>query len=84
MGLEGAVRLGFQKQLAELDDPERRDALFRKLVGALYEKGKALHAASLLEFDAVIDPAETRRHLLRGLAAAGPIGRGAGRFVDTW
>jgi len=84
MGLEGAVRLGFQKQLAEVEDPEARDALFQKLVGVLYEKGKALHAASLLELDAVIDPAATRPHVLRGLATAGPVRAGSGRFVDTW
>lgn len=84
MGLEGAVRLGFQKQLAEVEDPQAREALFQKLVGVLYEKGKALNAASLLELDAVIDPAATRRHVLRGLATAGPIRSGSGRFVDTW
>ncbi len=84
MGLEGAVRLGFQKQLAEVEDPQAREALFQKLVGVLYEKGKALNAASLLELDAVIDPAATRRHVMRGLATAGPIRAGSGRFVDTW
>jgi acetyl/propionyl-CoA carboxylase alpha subunit len=72
MGLEGAVRLGFQKQLAEIEDPEAREALFQKLVGVLYEKGKAL------------DPAATRQHVLRGLTTVGPIRTGSGRFVDTW
>jgi len=84
MGLEGAVRLGFQRQLAEIEDPEARETLFQKLVGVLYEKGKALHAASLLELDAVIDPAATRQHVLRGLATVGPIHAGSGRFIDTW
>jgi acetyl-CoA carboxylase carboxyltransferase component len=84
MGLEGAVRLGFQKQLAEIEDPQQRDELFEKLVGILYEKGKALNAASLLEFDAVIDPAETRSRIARGLTSVGPIPKGSGRFVDTW
>ncbi|HCL3015241.1 TPA: hypothetical protein N1952_006402, partial [Pseudomonas aeruginosa 7D9A] len=52
-----------------------------------YRNGKALNMASYLEIDAVIDPAETRAWLLRGLAVAGePVPR-AGRkrpFVDTW
>jgi acetyl-CoA carboxylase carboxyltransferase component len=85
MGLEGAVRLGFQKQLESIPDPAERDALFEKLVGVMYAKGKALNAASVLEFDAVIDPAETRRWILRAIKAAGPTTREAPhRFIDTW
>ncbi|MFK7894974.1 MAG: carboxyl transferase domain-containing protein [Myxococcota bacterium] len=84
MGLEGAVRLGFKKQLDAQETPAERDALFEKLVGVMYEKGKALNAASQLEFDAVIDPAETRASLLRAMNAAGPIERGTRSFIDTW
>jgi acetyl-CoA carboxylase carboxyltransferase component len=84
MGLEGAVRLGFKKQLDAISDEAERQELFEKAVGKMYEKGKALNAASQLEFDAVIDPAETRAQLVRGLNAAGPISPGSGRFVDTW
>ncbi|HCF3849966.1 TPA: hypothetical protein NID21_001844 [Pseudomonas aeruginosa] len=87
MGLEGAVRLGFAKELAAEEDPQRREALFRGMVDKAYRNGKALNMASYLEIDAVIDPAETRAWLLRGLAVAGePVPR-AGRkrpFVDTW
>ena len=50
----------------------------------MYDKGKALNAAAALEFDAVIDPAETRARILRGLDAFGPIPRGGRAFVDTW
>jgi acetyl/propionyl-CoA carboxylase alpha subunit/acetyl-CoA carboxylase carboxyltransferase component len=84
MGLEGAVRLGFKKQLDAIEDEAEKQALFEKAVGKMYEKGKALNAASQLEFDGVIDPAETRAHIVRGLVSAGPIGPGSGRFVDTW
>jgi acetyl-CoA carboxylase carboxyltransferase component len=84
MGLEGAVRLGFKKQLEAQETDAERDALFEKLVGVMYQKGKALHAASQLEFDAVIDPAETRTSLLRAINAAGPTSRGTRRFIDTW
>jgi acetyl-CoA carboxylase carboxyltransferase component len=45
--------------------------LFEKLLAALYEKGRAIEAATHLEIDAVIDPADTRRHVSRALAAAG-------------
>ena len=71
MGLEGAVRLGFRKELAAEADPAKRDALFHSLLGELYEKGRATEAAMHLEIDAVIDPADTRRHISRALAASG-------------
>lgn len=84
MGLEGAVNLGFKKQLDACETEAERAALFEKLVGVMYDKGKALHAASALEFDAVIDPAETRDRIVRGLDAYGPIEAGGRGFVDTW
>lgn len=84
MGLEGAVRLGFKKQLDAIPDESERQKFFEGAVGRMYEKGKALNAASQLEFDAVIDPAKTRAHIVRGLNAAGPISPGSRSFVDTW
>ena len=60
MGLEGAVRLGFRKELEAESDKESHDALFEKLLLDMYEKGSALEVASVLEIDTVIDPADTR------------------------
>ncbi len=71
MGLEGAVRLGYRKELEAEEDPVEREALFQQLVARMYEVGKASEAASYLEVDAVIDPARTRAVVLRALAAAG-------------
>ena len=71
MGLEGAVKLGFRKELEAEEDPARRIELFNSLLGTLYEKGRAIEAATHLEIDAVIDPAQTRAHIVRALAAAG-------------
>ncbi|OBB63751.1 carboxyl transferase domain-containing protein [Mycobacterium sp. 852014-50255_SCH5639931] len=65
MGLEGAVRLGFSKELAAEGDPVRRQELFDKLVAAAYEHGKALRAATTFELDDVIDPADTRAWITR-------------------
>ncbi len=70
MGLEGAVRLGFKRELDAQADPKAREALFQHLLARLYEAGKATEAASFLELDAVIDPATTRAVVLRALAAA--------------
>lgn len=82
MGLEGAVRLGYRKELAAVPEGEQREALYRRLVAEQYERGSALNMAATLEIDAVIDPAHTRAWLARALAAARPA-RGA-RFVDPW
>jgi acetyl-CoA carboxylase carboxyltransferase component len=65
MGLEGAVQLGFKRELEAVKDQKEREALFDQLVASAYEKGKAIEAAAHLEIDAVIDPADTRKIILR-------------------
>ncbi len=70
MGLEGAVNLGFKKELDKAANPQQRKALFEKLVGDLYELGKATEVASYVEFDAVIMPERTREVILQAMAAA--------------
>jgi acetyl/propionyl-CoA carboxylase alpha subunit/acetyl-CoA carboxylase carboxyltransferase component len=65
MGLEGAVRLGFSKELAAVADPVERETLFDKLVEAAYQHGKALTSATTFELDDVIDPADTRGWIVR-------------------
>ena len=96
MGLEGAVRLGFRRELDLIDDPGERAAAFDTMVARAYEHGKAVHVAEHFEIDDVIDPAVTRRRLVHALdAAAGPTARASGTgtsgpsggrrpFVDTW
>ncbi|OBK21660.1 carbamoyl-phosphate-synthetase [Mycobacterium asiaticum] len=65
MGLEGAVRLGFSKELAATANEVERQALFDKLVAAAYQHGKALRAGTTFELDDVIDPAESRAWITR-------------------
>lgn len=84
MGLEGAVRLGARAELASIEDEDRRDAVFRQLVSRAYQRGKAINAASLCEFDAVIDPAETRSWILSALATAGPVKSSGRGWVDAF
>jgi acetyl-CoA carboxylase carboxyltransferase component len=86
MGLEGAVRAGFRKELAAVRDPQQREALYDKLLASLYERGKAINMASYLEIDAVIDPADTRRWIMEGLKAVHVerTERVGHDFVDTW
>ncbi len=65
MGLEGAVRLGFSKELAATTDPVERQSLFDRLVEAAYQHGKALRAATTFELDDVIDPSASRAWITR-------------------
>ncbi|MCH8506307.1 MAG: hypothetical protein LAT50_18615 [Ectothiorhodospiraceae bacterium] len=87
MGLEGAVKLGFRRELDALEDPAERQALYEKLLADYYDKGKAISAASTLEIDAVIDPVDTRTWILGGLRTAQlrpPLSGRKRPFVDTW
>jgi acetyl-CoA carboxylase carboxyltransferase component len=83
MGLEGAVRLGYRKELGAAPEGPERDALFERLVAQQYANGKALNMAATLEIDAVIDPAETRGWLDRALAST-RMGAPRDRYIDTW
>ena len=71
MGLEGYVKLGFKKELAAEETEEKRNALYEKLLAKMYEVGKATEAASYLEMDAVIDPIETRKVIIKAFETFG-------------
>jgi acetyl-CoA carboxylase carboxyltransferase component len=70
MGLEGAVQLGFKKELEAATPGPEREALYQSLLAQQVAAGSAINMATALEIDAVIDPADTRRWLLRGLQSA--------------
>lgn len=84
MGIEGAVKLGFRKELAAAPEAER-EALFQRLVAQALERGQALNMASHLEIDDVIDPADTRDWLQRVLRSAMAQPLAPRRpFLDPW
>jgi acetyl-CoA carboxylase carboxyltransferase component len=86
MGLEGAVRLGFRRELETIEDEGERNRRVRELTVLAEENAKALNAATLFELDDVIDPVQTRGLIGSTLAAASeaaPPARGRA-FVDTW
>ena len=89
MGLEGAVRLGYSKEIAAAggEGTAQGDALFNKLLDAMIANGKALNAAMYHEIDAVIDPMDTRATLVRALKSM-PVGKKGGKgkrgFIPTW
>lgn len=86
MGLEGAVKAGFKKELEAIENPQEREALYDKLVAQLYERGKAINMAAYLEIDTVIDPADTRQWIVQGLkSVSAECFQGTGHaFVDPW
>jgi acetyl-CoA carboxylase carboxyltransferase component len=87
MGLEGAVRLGFRRELDAVDDPAQREALFEEMVERAYRHGQAINVASAFEIDDVIDPADSRRLIVEALRAAPepPARSGKKRScIDTW
>ena len=71
MGLEGAVRLGYRRELEAETDPTAQKALYDRLVAQQYANGKGINMASFGEIDAVIDPVETRAWITRGLRVSG-------------
>jgi acetyl-CoA carboxylase carboxyltransferase component len=87
MGLEGAVRLGFSKELAAIDDEQERNELEAKLIARAYEHGSALNMASHVEIDDVIDPAETRQRILSVIGSTHSWRARVGKkrpMVDAW
>ena len=86
MGLEGAIKAGFKKELEAIEDPQEREDLYNKLVAEAYARGKAINVASYLEIDAVIDPADTRKWIMQGLRSvpAERTERAAHAYVDPW
>jgi acetyl-CoA carboxylase carboxyltransferase component len=87
MGLEGAVKLGFRRELEAIDDEGERADRLEQLIAAAHEHSKALNAATLFELDDVIDPAETRElvaHTFRAAPRRDWRAEEPRRFVDTW
>ena len=85
MGLEGAVKLGFKKELDATKSEEERQALYEKLVAQEYEKGKAINAAETLEFDEVIDPVDTRKRIATAYECfSHNQKKQSSSFIDSW
>ncbi|MYA00777.1 MAG: ATP-grasp domain-containing protein [Chloroflexi bacterium] len=87
MNLEAGVKLGARSQLEKIEDLEERTRVYEEMVADAYERGNAVNAATVLESDDVIDPAETRQWILRLLDAvpnSEPIREGRRPYIDSW
>ena len=69
MGPEGAVNILFRKQLAAAA-PEERDSMREQLVAGVREQIDPFLSAKMGFVDDIIDPADTRRHIISGLERA--------------
>jgi acetyl-CoA carboxylase carboxyltransferase component len=67
MGLEGAVRLGFRRELEAIEDPDERAERERQMIELAYANARGLNVASFAEIDDVIDPAHTRTRIVAAL-----------------
>ena len=87
MGLEGAVKLGYRKELEAIEDTEARKEEYEKRVAQMYNRGKAVNFATAFEIDEVIDPKDTRHWIMAGFKSTPkPVPREGKKrpFIDTW
>ena len=70
MGLEGAVRLGFRRELDAIGDDDERAEHEAALVELAHATASGLNVATFAEVDDVIDPADTRARVAAALDAA--------------
>jgi acetyl-CoA carboxylase carboxyltransferase component len=86
MNIEGAVRLGWARELEAITDPEEREREFRAIVARQYELGGALNIATHFEVDDVIDPADSRTWITSLLTTTEPRRRRHKKrpYIDPW
>ncbi len=87
MNIEGAVKLGYRKELAAIADPEERRAEFDRRTARAYDSAKAINAGVGGGIDDIIDPAETRDWIAQSLRRLPPVAPRTEKkyaFIDTW
>ena len=87
MGLEGAVKLGYRKELEAIEDSVARKEEYVYLGAQRYDRGNAVKFATAFEIDEVIDPKDTRHWIMAGFKSIPkPVPREGKKrpFIDTW
>ena len=87
MNIEGAVKLGYRKELAAIEDPDARRAEFDRRVAQAYDTAKAVNASQGGGLDDVIDPADTRDWIAQSLRRLPPVPERTVKkypFIDPW
>jgi acetyl/propionyl-CoA carboxylase alpha subunit/acetyl-CoA carboxylase carboxyltransferase component len=87
MNIEGAVKLGYRKELMAIEDPEARRQEFERRTGVAYETAKAVNASAGGGIDDVIDPADTRDWIASSLKRLPPVPTRTAKkypYIDPW
>ena len=87
MNIEGAVKLGYRKELAAIEDQDARRAEFERMTGIAYDSAKAVNASAGGGIDDVIDPADTRDWIANSLRRLPPVPARTGKkypYIDPW
>ena len=87
MNIDGAVKLSSRRELAAIEDPEERKASYDKQVARLYEAARGVNAVVAYGIEDIIDPADTREWILRGLKSMPPTPPRTEKkrpYIDTW
>ena len=83
MNIDGAVKLSARRELAAIEDAEERKAAYDRRVADGYENARAINSGARY----VIDPAETRAFIVRGMNSLPPTPPRTKKkrpYVDTW
>jgi len=83
MNIDGAVKLSARRELAAIEAPEERKEAYDRKVSQGYETARAINSGARY----VIDPADTRSWIVRGLKSLPPTPPRTGKkrpYVDTW
>ena len=83
MNIDGAVKLSARRELQAIEDPEERKQAYEDRVARGYESARAINSGARY----VIDPAETRTYIARGmksLPVTPPRTTKKRPYVDTW
>jgi acetyl-CoA carboxylase carboxyltransferase component len=85
MNIEGAVKLGYRKEIMAIDDSEARREEFDRRTAVAYENAKAVNAVTGGGIDDVIDPAE-RRWIVNSLKRLPPVlpRTESPPYIDPW
>jgi acetyl/propionyl-CoA carboxylase alpha subunit/acetyl-CoA carboxylase carboxyltransferase component len=87
MNIEGAVKLGYRKELMAIEDPEARRIEFERRTAIAYDGAKAINAVVGGGIDDVIDPADTRRWIVNSLKRMPPVPPRTTKkypYIDPW
>jgi acetyl-CoA carboxylase carboxyltransferase component len=83
MNIDGAVKLSARRELAAIADPDERKAAYDRRVAQGYESARAINSGARY----VIDPADTRDWVARGLKSLPPTPPRTGKkrpYIDPW